>query len=169
MKRETVQRNDGEVRWGKESMRNVGIYLKLILSSPKLTMASPDTDGILKVCFSHFIISSKLDFKWLFLPLLLYDFYLWIVGPPQRRNNSVRDTDPEAKQLLDFESKFSHLLVVHLWTSALMSLYLSFLNHKRYVMVERVQRVFWEARIKSVNCSEVTLVYRKLLLLSNLT
>lgn len=124
------------MRWGKESMGNVGVYLKLILSSPKLTMASPDTDGILKVCFSHFIISSELYFKWLFLPFLLYDFYLWIVGLPQRRNNSVRDTDSEAKQLLEFESKFSHLLVVHLWTSALMSLYLSFLYHKRYVMVE---------------------------------
>lgn len=124
------------MRWGKESMGNVGVYLKLILSSPKLTMASPDTDGILKVCFSHFIISSELYFKWLFLPFLLYDFYLWIVGLPQRRNNSVRDTDSEAKQLLEFESKFSHLLVVHLWTSALMSLYLSFLYHKRHVMVE---------------------------------
>ena len=124
------------MRWGKESMRNMGVYLKLILYSPKLTMASPDTGEILKVCFSHFIISSELNFNWLFLPLLLYNFYLWIAGPPQRRNNSVRDTDSEAKQLLAFESNFSHLLVAHLWTSALMSLHLSFLNHKRYVMVE---------------------------------
>lgn len=124
------------MRWGKESLRNMGVYFKLTLCSPNLTMASLETDEILEVCFSHFIVSSELDFNWLFLPLLLYNFYLWIVGSPQRRNNSVRGTDSEAKQLLEFESNFSHLLVVHLWTSSLMSLYLSFLNHKRYAMVE---------------------------------
>lgn len=124
------------MRWGKESLRNMGVYLKLTLCSPNLIMAFLETDEILEVCFSHFIVSSELDFNWLFLPLLLYNFYLWIVGPLQRRNNSVRGTDSEAKQLLEFESNFSHLLVVHLWTSSLMSLYLSFLNHKRYAMVE---------------------------------
>ena len=44
-------------------MRNMGVYLKLILYSPKLTVASPDTGEILKVCFSHFIISSELNFN----------------------------------------------------------------------------------------------------------
>ena len=51
------------------------------------------------------------------------------------RNNSAKGTDTEAKQLLESESNFSPLLAVHLWTSYLVSLYLSFLSHKMYIMV----------------------------------
>lgn len=154
--------------WGKESMGNVGVYLKLTLSSPKLTMASPDTDGILKVCFSHFIISSELYFKWLFLPFLLYDFYLWIVGLPQRKQFSQghRLWSQATPWICSLSSAI--ISCASLDKCPNVSIPQFPLPQKRYVMVEPNSKGFWEAQIKSVNCSEV-LVYSKLLLLSNLT
>ena len=85
-------------------------------------------DEILKVCFSHFMISSEFYFNGLFLPLPLCTFDVGVIESLQMRNNSANGTDSEA-ELLDFEPSFSHSLAVYLWTSYLMSLYLNALVH----------------------------------------
>ena len=63
MERETVL----EKWWRDKTLkRELVSCLKLIFCSPKPTVASLEIDGVLKMCFSHLIISSELYFNWLF-------------------------------------------------------------------------------------------------------
>lgn len=62
-------------RLWRDTKRNVGNCLKLRLYSLKPTVISLETDEILKVGFSHFIILTEFYFNWSFLPLSLYTFW----------------------------------------------------------------------------------------------
>lgn len=73
--------------------RNTSNCLKLTLPSPKPAVASLGMDEILKVCFSHFVISSEFYFNGSFLPLPLCTFDVGIIELLQMRNNSANDTD----------------------------------------------------------------------------